>query len=102
DEASSAAAARTDAPAAEARNGTPAPQAATIRFERIALPEWQGPTAGREPDRTWPDDEMPAYLVADGDLYMDAHEVTVEQLREAIQRNDQLRALHREVDAPRY
>lgn len=81
---------------------TPEAQAAAIRFERAPLPEWQGPAAGRDPDRTWPDDNMPAYLVAEGDLYIDAHEVTVEQLRAAIQRNDELRALHREVDAPRY
>lgn len=70
--------------------------------EPVELPAWRGPERASEPDHVWDDDGMPAYLVAGGTLLVDAHEVTVGQLRDAIQESTELRALHREVDAPRY
>ena len=59
----------------------------------------------RDPDITWTRDDMPAFVISREPgalLIVDAHEVTVSQIRRALEHDAELRSLHREVDAPRY
>ena len=73
-----------------------------ILFERVALGAFEEAKSPRRPDFIHLKDRMPAFRVANGQLMMDAHEVTVGQFRDAVQASPELRELHAEIDEPRY
>lgn len=82
---------------------TPTPQAEeSIVLERQPLGDFVFAPVPRAPDLEHAADGMPAYVVADGALVMDAHEVTVQQFRGQLAVSPELQGLHRAVDAPRY
>lgn len=91
---------RPDAPPVDADNAVVLD--APIVFERAPLRDFVFPSVPRAPDVVHAADGMPAYLVVNGALTMDAHEVTIAQYRDKLMVSNELQILHRAVDVARY
>lgn len=63
---------------------------------------FQHPESPRLPDRVHPADAMPGYLVGNGQLWMDAHEVTVGQFYKIGSSSFALQGVVEQVDASRF
>lgn len=67
-----------------------------------SLPSFEFPHAPRFPDRVHEADAMPAFLVADGKFWLDAHEVTAKQYAQVAGQSYGLKGLSERIDAPRF
>lgn len=70
--------------------------------QRPELEDFKFAESPRLPDRVHPVDLMPGYLVGSGQLWMDAHEVTVGQFSKVASSSFALQGLVEQVDEPRF